>query len=447
MRPTAKALAARQARTAYVHVHVPRPARIVLLEVSSVARDDPEDSLRRDNLPRLDVGGPPAALARPPAPLPPAKGYFMRSLRQPPAPWRRGRRGGAVSAVLGSLALVVVVVLLMLWLVGGFGERIKPGAAAASTPPVDGDVVAATLVTLPRIEAAVGTVQPVHRVEVAARILSRVVEINASAGQKVARDEMLVRLDDADLTARLRQAEAALAQAVAERDQAQIEHDRTRSLFEQNTATPLEMARDETALKSAEAAVRRGEQAVAETQTVLSFATVRSPIDGVVVDKRVNVGDTATPGQVLIALHDPTRMQLVAPVREAFSRRLRPGQQIDVSLDVLEHACPGTISEIVPEADPASRSFSVKVTGPCPEGVYAGMFGRLLIPLDPEEVLTIPAAAVRSVGQLDVAVVRTPAGDLRRTLRLGRTLGDDVEVLAGLAPGEQVIVPSLEPGD
>lgn len=351
------------------------------------------------------------------------------------------RRGAWIARGLGALGLVAIITLLMLWLVGGFRAKLRAGRPGPSnTPPEAGEVVEARLATLPRIEAAVGTIQPVHRVEVAARLLARVVELNAVAGQRVSEGDVLVRLDDADLGSRLNQAQAALEQALAERDQARTEEARIRSLFEKNSASSVELDRAVTALKSAEAAAGRAAEAVDEARTVKSFATVASPISGVVVEKRVNVGDMAAPGQVLVTLLDPARMQLVAPVREALSRRLSVGQPIDVRIEALDHPCTGTISEIVPEADPASRSFAVKVTGPCPKGVYAGMFGRLLIPLEPESVLVVPRGAIRTVGQLELAVVRTASGDERRAVRVGRTLGAEVEILAGVSAGERVVV-------
>ena len=100
------------------------------------------------------------------------------------------------------------------------------------------------------------------------------------------------------------------------------------------------------------------------------------------------------------------------------------------------------ISEIVPEAEAESRSFAVKVTGPCPPNVYGGMFGRIFIPLEDEEVLLIPKSAVRRVGQLDLVDVAAPKRIIRRWVRLGRDFEGDVEVLAGLSEGERVVVPA-----
>ena len=114
------------------------------------------------------------------------------------------------------------------------------------------------------------------------------------------------------------------------------------------------------------------------------------------IDKKVDVGDMVTPGQMLATLFDPKRMQLVASVRESLAHRLQVGQAIGVQIEDFNKQCTGTISEIVPEAESGSRAFQVKVTGPCPAGIYCGMFGRILIPLDEEQVLVIPRQAVRA---------------------------------------------------
>jgi RND family efflux transporter MFP subunit len=162
-------------------------------------------------------------------------------------------------------------------------------------------------------------------------------------------------------------------------------------------------------------------------------------MDGVVIDKQVDVGDTVTPGQVLVTIFDPTRMQLVASVRESLALQLQTGQDLEVVIQGLDKQCRGTISEIVPEAKTASRTFQVKVTGPCPDGIYSGMFGRILIPLAEEEILVIPRMAVRNIGQLELVDIVEGDRVSRRAIRTGRTLDDDVEVLSGLREGERIV--------
>jgi len=143
-----------------------------------------------------------------------------------------------------------------------------------------------------------------------------------------------------------------------------------------------------------------------------------------------------------VNLYEPNRMQMVATVRESLALRLKVGDQIPARLDALDHECLATVSEIVPQADTNSRSFTVKVTGPCPPGVYSGMFGRISIPLDEEELLVIPASAIVRVGQLELVDVVQEGRVMRRTVQIGRPIGTSFEVLAGLRAGDKVVLQS-----
>ena len=146
------------------------------------------------------------------------------------------------------------------------------------------------------------------------------------------------------------------------------------------------------------------------------------------------------PGQILLKLYDPKRMQLVATVRESLAKDLKVGQPLQAYIPAMSKLCYGTVAEIVPQAQVESRSFDVKVVGPCAPGIYTGMFGRLLIPLGEELVILIPQAAVENVGQLKLVEVAEGNHLERRSIQAGRTFEDYVEVLSGLSGGEMVWV-------
>ena len=322
-----------------------------------------------------------------------------------------GRVAGTVIRWTVAAAGIAGVTWLLIALAGFFHEKVGDRRGAEGRPIPEGAVeVEVRRIERPRFETAVGSVQPIRETSVASKLLARVLEVNLTAGQRVKENDILVRLDDSDLIARLRQADLA-----------------------------------------------RNLQAIEEGKIILDYATIRAPFDGIVVDKRVDVGDTVTPGQVIVSIYDPTRMQLVASVRESLASRLAVGQQVTARLDSLDHECDATISEVVPEAATGSRSFSVKVVGPCPPGIYSGIFGRLILPLDSEQLTVIPQAAVRRVGQLTMVDVATEGHAVRRMVRLGRSLdeaspapgvqGGLVEVLAGLEPGDKVIVAQDAGGD
>ena len=364
-----------------------------------------------------------------------------------PSPRSSAITGAVGKAVLGVVFLGAAVGML-LWLAGFFQTKIDESVALSSEqatlrPAGDQPRIAATLISVPRIETAVGSVQAVHEMSVASKILARVESMNVNAGVAVKAGDIIAVLDSEALDARLEQATAAVATARTRRDQLSREFDRVKEVFASGAANQLEVNRAQSAFEAADSELHQVEQAEREARTILDYATIRAPMNGVVIEKLVEAGDTVGPGQPMVTLYDPDRMQLVASVRESLTQRLEVGNSVDVAVDAIGLQCSGTISEIVPESSQGSRSFLVKVTGPCPEGVYSGMFGRLLIPLDDEKVLVIPAAAVRRVGQIELVDVVVDTFLERRAVRTGRPMSDGrVEVLSGLRPGEVVVLPT-----
>lgn len=342
------------------------------------------------------------------------------------------------------IAAVAAVVLLLAWLMGAFHDRMPPGPAAQERGrPAVGERLTVQPVRVRRHETAVGTIRAIQETIVASRVLGRVATLAIErAGQPVRKSDVLLTLEAKDLQAIADQARALLQVAITRRDQAKLDFDRSSSLVASGAAASDRLERDRTALAAAEAEVERARQGVAAADVALGFTTIVAPIDGIVVDKQVQVGDVVQPGQPICTLYDPTRLQLVAVVREELAGRLAVGHDVDVHLDALDQDCRGLVTEIVPTAQAESRSFEVKVTGPCHPGAVTGMFGRLQVPLGEVEELRVPQRAVQQVGQLDFVTVVEGERALRRLVRLGKQSGDQVEVLSGLERGETILLAS-----
>ena len=348
--------------------------------------------------------------------------------------WRRWVRAGAVTAVS-----VGVIVVLMVWLAGGFRERIEPGPTEVGALPLGGAPTATVeSVTVPLEEEAIGTVRAAHETHVGAKVMARVLTVYAQAGQHVEEGQVLIELERGDLEARATQAEAAVAAARAARDQAQANFDRIQKLRAQNSASEFEFTTAANEWNAAKANHEKAEGALGEARAVLEYTTIRSPLTGVVIDKAVDVGDMVTPGQTVMRLFD--RLQLVAVVRESMATRLKVEQSLPVTLDAINLHCSGTISEIVPEADALSRVFQVKVTGPCPAGVIPGMFGRLRIPLGERSELRIPRSAIRRVGQIPFVYRKVGENRVERTfVQLAGESAKHVVIASGLSAGDVVV--------
>lgn len=339
---------------------------------------------------------------------------------------------------------VMGVALLLMIFAGYFHSKVDGKSSSRHRPiPPDAIFAKVTEVTQPRFESAIGAIKPVHEANVASKILARVLEVNVNAGKKVAAGEILVKLSDDEQRSRVQQAEADRDSMVAQFQLAKSEAARARQLIASNSISQAEFDIAVTRVQTTQASADRANRAVEEAKVFLGFATVVAPFSGIIVDKAVQPGDTVSPGQTLLSLYDPSQMQLVANVRESLAMKLQVGKQLPARLESLGYECLATVSEIVPKADASSRSFEVKVTGPCPAGVYSGMFGRLLLPLEDEQLLLIPAESIQRVGQLTFVQVLFEGSLARRSVQLGRHFKDQIEILSGLRAGEQVLVPAL----
>lgn len=341
---------------------------------------------------------------------------------------------------LMMVAGIAGVTWILMVFAGVFNEKVPQNTTGNMRPIPPGSVfISAAEVTQPRYESAIGAIKPTHEANVASKILARVLEVNVTAGKKVSAGDILVRLTDEELRSRVQQAEAERDSMNAQLRLANSEVARAKQLIKTNSISQAEYDTAITRVQTAQASMDRSSRAVEEARVYLSFATIVAPFSGIIVDKTVQPGDTVSPGQTLLSLYDPTQMQLVANVRESLAMKLQVGQLLPAKMESLGYECLATVSEVVPKADVSSRSFEVKVTGPCPPGVYSGMFGRLMLPLEDETLILVPKTSIQRVGQLTFVLVLSDGLLARRAIQLGRVFNDQIEVLAGLRAGEQVL--------
>jgi RND family efflux transporter MFP subunit len=337
---------------------------------------------------------------------------------------------------------IATILILMLWILGTFHRGVIQGGKRAIPQESAAGFVTYKVAsqTMPTMTEAVGTVQAEQIATVTARVMANITEMRVSAGERVTKGETLVVLDDRDLRHRVEQAQEAVRSAEATLEQAQSDYRRDKPLFDQQVITPYDFEHTQTNLKTAEANLNRLRQAQREAEVNLSYAAIRSPFDGVVVDKQAELGDLAVPGKPLLTMYERGRLWLEANVPEELMAHVRLNCPMTTHIDATERESQGRVAEIVPSSDPASRTEIVRVHLNATEGLVPGMFGRLMIPVEPEPVLTIPELALIRVGQLTmVDVVRQDTIE-RRTVQLGRVIDGEYEVLSGLASGEVIVL-------
>ncbi|MCE5229535.1 efflux RND transporter periplasmic adaptor subunit [bacterium] len=356
-------------------------------------------------------------------------------------------RGSVITKLLLWIVGIVLMGLVLAWLAGAFKTKVEPGVAKApeSVAPRMAAVQPVTESNEQVIERVPGTLSAIRETMISPRIMATIGEINVGAGDRVERGQVLARLDSRDLAAREQQAKEAVNSARAKLSEAEKEYNRMKSLVDKSIIPRSQFDTAEAAYKTARAEVQRTEQAVGEAQAGSSYAVIEAPFGGRIVDKYAEPGDTATPGTPILKLYDPTRMRLEAYVRESLAGRLRPGTDLAVMIDALTTTVQGRVEEIVPQAEPGSRSMLVKVSLPERGDIYPGMFGRLLIPTGREKRIYAPEKAILRVGQLTYVWVDRGKNQFeRRFVTLGESRRDGQrEILSGLAPGERVGVPAV----
>ncbi|MDP6182390.1 MAG: efflux RND transporter periplasmic adaptor subunit [Gammaproteobacteria bacterium] len=348
-----------------------------------------------------------------------------------------------LTRVWGTLGAMTVLGFVLAYLAGFFHAKIDPDTVTTRTVAESGEVVVVEAVRETVFEQATGTVQAKDETVISARITATISKVTVRAGDRVSRGAPLVELDARESAARLAQQKQVVSAAKARLTQAKSDYERTQNIFK---TTPAAISRADVdaavaVLRSAEAEFGRARRAVEEARTTSSYARINAPIDGTVIDRYADPGDTATPGKPLLRLYNPRLLRLEANVRESLVTRLVKGSELAVRIDALNADLGGVVEEIVPSADPGSRSFLVKVTLPENELLYPGMFGRLRIPSAETERYYVPAVAVRRMGQLEFVMAETSRGPVRRYVRTGgRGTEGGVEVLSGLEPGDRVVV-------
>ncbi|NKB71509.1 MAG: efflux RND transporter periplasmic adaptor subunit [Candidatus Latescibacteria bacterium] len=320
------------------------------------------------------------------------------------------------------------------------GATESDSGAEAETPAVVG-VEAVEQVQVPIVATAVGSTQPYTRVLPSTRIMGRIAALYYSAGDSVRKGQRLARVESRDLQARRQQAESQLAAARAVLAHAEKNVQRLRNLRRNEAIPQQQLDAVEMEHAQARAAVEAAVEGVAEAESHLHYTTVLSPLDGVVVEKFIEVGDMARPGVALFAVEQRHPSKILLAISERDSPYIQVGQEVEAQIVALDKKAVGRVEALVPAADPASHTFRAEVLVANPDGaIGSGMFARVRFAKGARPGLLMPAAALVQRGQLQGAYVVVGERAHLRWLRLGAPLDGQLEVLAGLAAGDRVVV-------
>ncbi len=251
---------------------------------------------------------------------------------------------------------------------------------------------------------ATGTINPVQKVLVGSQVSGTISRITVDFNSVVKKGEILAQIDSTFLYASVKEAEANVERNKAEVNQAKRVFDRMQELFKKNLSAQADLDAAQTAYESAVAQFNQTQAALDRVKVNLRYSTIKSPIDGVVISRDVDVGQTVAASlqapQLFSIANDLTRMQVEASVDEADIGQVKEGQSVTFTVDAYaDEAFNGTVKQVrlAPIVSQNVVTYTIIIDVPNPElKLRPGMTATVSILVDKrEDVLRIPALALR----------------------------------------------------
>lgn len=335
--------------------------------------------------------------------------------------------------------LVKPLVLAVLVALAGCSGKSDEKAAA----PAQNTVQAVTQVIQPvqteATQIAPGSVVAMESVKVASRLMGYIKDIAVVEGQSVKVGQRLFSIDPLDIEGAVTQAQLGLSQAESAMRDAKADFERFENLHKEEVVTRQQFEKMKLNYDIAVSRAAQARAGLGTAQGQMRYATVTSPINGVVTQKFANQGDIAAPGHPVVMVENPARLQVQTSVADAIFTTLKLGQQVKVEIDGFAEPLSAKVAQLSPAADPMTHSYLVKLDVAA-AGLKSGAFARVLFPTGVRSVLAVPADAVLDrAGITGVFVVDAEGNAQYRMVKTGRTDNGQVEILAGLNPGERVV--------
>ncbi len=297
---------------------------------------------------------------------------------------------------------------------------------------------------------ASGKIEAENSANVSTRMMGYVTKVHVKVGQKVSAGQLLVSVNSTDLQAKKAQVEASILQATAGYNNAKKDYDRFVALFAQQSASQKELDDMTSRYEMAKAGLEGAKQMRNEVMAQFSYSNITAPFSGEVTNTFVKEGDMANPGMPLVSIEGASHMQVTTMVSESDITSIKNGINVKVLVKSTNQQLAGKVVEVSGSAKNTGGQYLVKVnlnnTG---SKVLSGMFVNVQFPAANKPQIkksqmgkvVVPQSALVQQGQLTgIYTIGNKNIAILRWLRIGKTFGNQVEVLSGLSANEQYIV-------
>lgn len=256
--------------------------------------------------------------------------------------------------------------------------------------------------TVENTVTATGTIEPVETVDVGTQVSGKVEKIYVDFNDVVKKGQLMAELDKLTLNQNVSRAKASLTSAESQLNYAKLSYERTKQLYESNAATLAAYQEAQNTYTQAQMSKKNAQAAYDQALVDLSYAEIYSPIDGVVLDRAVEVGQTvaasfSTPTLFTLA-NDLTKMQVEAAVDEADIGQVKIGQRVTFTVDAYTYETfEGTVNQIRMKATTTSNvvKYTVIISAPNPDlKLFPGMTANVTIITEEATGLAVPAEAL-----------------------------------------------------
>ncbi len=309
-----------------------------------------------------------------------------------------------------------------------FGKDNSYASAAKAEPAISVTTVTAEPKSIDAMVSAAGTLFSKNTSVLSSKVMGKVIALTVTKGDYVTQGKLLIRIESNEISAQAHQAQAAYHNA-------KLQYDRIKRLFDEKAATQMEMEQATLGFESATAGLNAA-------RAMESYTTIIAPISGQIMEKRINLGEMALPGQPILKIEDNKNLRLEATVKEQDIRFVRPGSPVTVQIDALPgREIKARIAQVVPAADIRTHSFVVKIDIPGDKSLITGMYGKALFSTGKRDAILVPKTAIVELsGITGVYIVSADGTAVFQMVQLGDTYGDNIETVTGLKAGDQIIV-------
>lgn len=291
-----------------------------------------------------------------------------------------------------------------------------------------------------------GVVEAVKQATVSAQTAGRITEINFDVDDYVPRGSVLLRFRDTEQRAQQASAEAGLREAQAILDKARAEYERIREVYARKLVAKSALDQAESDFRAGEQRLKAAQARLKQAGEQLEYTVIRAPYSGILVERHVEVGETAQVGQRLMTGYAVDDMRVVTTVPQNMIDRVRQHNQAEVLIDIPPQSVAAKGLTFYPYADPKSHTFKVRVALPGGlSGIYPGMMLKTAFVVGEEKRLVVDQRAVAYRSEVTGLYVIVGERLDFRQVRLGRSFADgSIEVLSGVRDGEQVALDPVQ---